>query len=268
VLGDQRTAAPVSKIAIAVQESGIAIVTIDRPEKRNALSLAMWRDLGRVFLELKDQSSVRAVILRGKGGHFCAGADISEFNDVRGSLEAGRAYDTVTEATNIAIRDFPLPTIAAISGYTIGGGCGLALCCDFRVADPTTRMGIPAARLGIMYTLVECELLYRQVGLSNAKRILYSGRFYKIEDCVSMRLIDVVAPDANEAALALAREFVGNAPLSIRGSKFVLESIAAGTAAVRASDISSLMDRTLQSYDYLEARKAFNEKRPPRFRGE
>jgi enoyl-CoA hydratase/carnithine racemase len=119
-----------------------------------------------------------------------------------------------------------------------------------------------------MYTLVECELLYRQVDLSNAKRILYSGRSYKIEDCVSMRLIDVAAPDAHEAALALAREFVGNALLSIRGSKFVLESIAARTAAVRASDISSLMDRTLQSYDYLEARKAFNEKRPPRFRGE
>jgi enoyl-CoA hydratase/carnithine racemase len=268
VLKDQKTAAPASKIAIAVQEGGIAIVTIDRPEKRNALSLAMWRELGRIFLELKDQSAIRAVILSGKGGHFCAGADISEFNDVRDSPEAGRAYDAVTEATNIAIRDFPLPTIAAISGYAVGGGCGLALCCDFRVADSTTRMGIPAARLGIMYTLVESELLYRQVGLSNAKRILYSGRFYEIEDCVSMRLIDVVAVDVHQAALALAREFIGNAPLSIRGSKFVLESIAAGTAAFRAPDISSLMDRTLRSHDYLEARKAFKEKRTPRFRGQ
>jgi enoyl-CoA hydratase/carnithine racemase len=268
VLGDRRTGAPSSQIAIAVQESGIAIVTIERPEKRNALSLAMWRELGSVFLELKDQSAVRAVILRGQGSHFCAGADISEFNGVRGSLEAGRAYDAVTEATNIAIRDFPLPTIAAISGYAVGGGCGLALCCDFRVADRSTRMGIPAARLGILYTLVECELLYRQVGLSNAKRILYSGRFYEIEDCVSMRLVDMVALDVHEAALALAREFVGNAPLSIRGSKFVLESIAAGTAAASASDISCLVDCTLKSYDYLEARKAFNEKRPPRFRGE
>jgi enoyl-CoA hydratase/carnithine racemase len=268
VLEDQKTAAPASKIAIAVQEGGIAIVTIDRPEKRNALSLAMWRELGRIFLELKDQSAIRAVILSGKGGHFCAGADISEFNDVRDSPESGRAYDAVTEAANIAIRDFPLPTIAAISGYAVGGGCGLALCCDFRVADSTTRMGIPAARLGIMYTLVESELLYRQVGLSNAKRILYSGRFYKIEDCVSMRLIDVVAVDVHQAALALAREFIGNAPLSIRGSKFVLESIATGTGALRAPDISSLIDRTLRSHDYLEARKAFKEKRTPRFHGQ
>jgi enoyl-CoA hydratase/carnithine racemase len=263
----QKIAAPESKIAVSIQESGIAVVTINRPEKRNALSLAMWRELSSIFLELKDQSAIRAVILSGTGGNFCAGADISEFNDVRGGLESGRAYDAITEATNIAIRDFPLPTIAAVSGYAVGGGCGLALCCDLRVADSTTRMGIPAARLGIMYTPIECELLYRQVGLSSAKRILYSGRFYGVQDCVSMRLVDVIAIDAYEAALALAREFVGNAPLSIRGSKFVLENIAAGTAAVRASDISSLIERTLQSYDYLEARKAFKEKRSPRFRG-
>jgi enoyl-CoA hydratase/carnithine racemase len=255
------------KIVLAVEEDGVAVVTINRPEKRNALSLAMWRDLDRVFRELQDRSEIRAVILTGAGGNFCAGADISEFNEVRDGLEAGRAYDATTEATNIAIRDFPLPTIAAISGFAVGGGCGLALSCDFRVASPAARMGIPVARLGIMYTALECELLYRQVGLSDAKRVLYSGRFFGVEECARMHLVDIVAPDALEAALGLAREFVSNAPLSVRGSKFVLEALTAGTAAVRAPEISALIDGTLESSDYLEARRAFQEKRAPVFLG-
>ena len=116
----------------------------------------------------------------------------------------------------------------------MGGGCGLALACDFRVADGTTRMGITAARLGIVYGTLDCELLYRQVGLANAKRVLFSGRHFAIEDCVAMGLVDMVATEAAlDRRSGLAAEIAANAPLSVAGSKLILEAIAAGTAEAR-----------------------------------
>ena len=132
----------------------------------------------------------------GAGGNFCAGADISEFSKVRFDAESGRIYEEAGEAATLAIRDCRKPTIAAISGYAIGGGCGLALACDFRIADRSARMGITAARLGIVYGTLDCELLYRQVGLANAKRVLFSGQHFAIDDCVAMGLVDMVATEA------------------------------------------------------------------------
>jgi enoyl-CoA hydratase/carnithine racemase len=260
-------ASEASDILVAIEDGGLAVVTLNRPTKRNACSLAMWRDLGRIFLELRDKAEVRAVILAGAGGNFCAGADISEFAQLRSDVESGRIYEDATKAATVAIRDFPRPTIAAVSGFGVGGGCGLALTCDFRVGDRTTRMGIPAARLGVIYSSIDCDLLFRQVGLSAAKRILYSGRYFDVEGCARMRLVDEVAADALAGARSLAAEFLGNAPLSIEGSKVVLEALAAGAAEARADAIVALIDRALESSDYREGGRAFLEKRNPVFVG-
>ena len=136
---------------IVVAEMGqVAIVTINRPAKRNAVSLAMWRRLAEIFGRFGRQGSARAVILTGAGGHFCAGADISEFATVRADAAMGKVYEEAADGATRALRDCPLPTIVAVSGYAMGGGCGLALACDFRVGDASTQMGIPAARLGIV----------------------------------------------------------------------------------------------------------------------
>ena len=253
---------------MSVSDTGVAVVTFNRPEKRNAVSLAMWRDLESIFRDLAARN-VRAVILTGAGGNFCAGADISEFPTVRADAEAGRIYEEAAEGAARAIRDFPRPTIAAISGYGVGGGCGLALSCDFRVADSSSQMGIPAARLGIVYGPLDCELLYRQVGLANAKRILFSGQFYDLADCVRMGLVDFqTGGDALQAAHAFAEELVAGAPLSQEGAKFILEAIDAGAVAAREDEINGLIDRAMNRADYREGGRAFLEKRKPVFVGQ
>jgi len=258
----------VSDTILVVLQDGVATVTLNRPQKRNAVSLAMWREIETTLADLTKNPDVRAVILTGAGGNFCAGADISEFSDVRSSVESGRAYEEATEAATIAIRDFPLPTIAAVSGYGVGGGCGLALACDFRVGDPTTQMGIPAARLGIIYSPLDCSLLYRAVGFAGAKRVLYTGRYFPIGECVGMGLVDSAhAHDALTGAREMAEELKMNAPLSLRGSKLVLEALNANRLAEKERDIHALIDTALESADYQEGARAFLEKRCPVFVG-
>src|SRR5262249_61496666 len=137
----------------------------------------------------------------------------------RPDVARGRTYEAENEAASLAVRDCPKPTIAAISGYGMGGGCALALACDLRVGDFSTRMGIPAARLGVVYGELDCALLYRQVGLANAKRILYSGRHFEASDCVAIGLLDILAAGtAIEGAHTLGMEIVDNAPLSLAGA--------------------------------------------------
>jgi enoyl-CoA hydratase/carnithine racemase len=149
----------------------------------------------------------------------------------------------------------------------MGGGCALALACELRVGDATTRMGIPAARLGVVYGELDCALLQRQVGLANAKRVLYTGRAFDVKDCAAMGLLDIVAPDtALAGAHALAAEMAGNAPLSLAGSKVVLEALAAGAAG---SVTRKLRPRSgLHEQPGLPRRRAaFLEKRKPAFKG-
>jgi len=167
-----------------------------------------------------------------------------------------------------AIIDLPQPTIAAVTGYGVGGGCGLALACDLRVGDATTQMGIPAARLSIVYDTLDCSLLLRAVGLANAKLVLYSGRYFPLADCRAMGLIEVVSEDgALSGARALAQELAARAPLSQRGAKVVLEALARGEAGQRAAEIAAVQDAAVNSEDYRAARQAFMEKRQPVFTG-
>jgi enoyl-CoA hydratase/carnithine racemase len=255
-------------ILVSAEARGVATVTLNRPSKRNAVSLAMWRRLGEIFSELGRREDVRVVILIGAGGNFCAGADISEFPSLRADSKSGRIYEAANEGASIALRDCPKPTIAAISGYGMGGGCALALACDFRVGDATTRMGIPAARLGVVYGELDCALLQRQVGLANAKRVLYTGRAFDVNECAAMGLLDIVAADtALNGAHALAAEIASNAPLSLAGSKLVLEALAAGSTAARHAEISAIIEGAMNSADYREGARAFLEKRKPAFTG-
>ena len=197
-----------------------------------------------------------------------AGGDKRGAQISRGDVESGRIYEAAGEAANLAIRDCHKPTIAAISDYAIGGGCGLALACDFRIADHSARMGITAGRLGIVYSVLDCDLLYRQVGLANAKRVLFSAQHFAIDDCAAMGLVDMVAPDtALAAAQAHAAMIAANAPLSVAGSKLILEAIAAGETEAREHEIEAAIDRAMASADYHEGARAFTEKRRPNFTG-
>jgi enoyl-CoA hydratase/carnithine racemase len=255
-------------IQVQVDAAGVAVVTLNRPEKRNVVSLAMWRGLAEIYSDFARRGDVRVVILTGAGGHFCGGADISEFPKVRNTVEDARIYGESGSAATQAIIDLPQPTIAAVHGYGVGGGCGLALACDLRVGDATTQMGIPAARLSIVYDTLDCGLLLRAVGLANAKLVLYSGRYFPLEDCRHMGLIDIVSANgALPGAHALANELCTRAPLSQRGAKVVLEALQRGEVERRAEEIAAVQEAAVNSEDYREARQAFLEKRTPAFKG-
>lgn len=255
-------------ILVEHDAAGIVTVTLNKPEKRNAMSLAMWQRLGEIYAALGKRSDVRSVILTGAGGNFCAGADISEFSKVRNTEESAAFYNEAGRIATQAIVDLPQPTIAAVHGYGVGGGSGLALACDLRVGDATTQMGIPAARLSIVYSTLDCELLLRAVGLANAKLVLYSGRYFKLAECQAMGMVNIVAEQgALAGAKALAAELASRAPLSQRGAKVVLEALAHGEAEARAAEIEAVQAAAVNSQDYREAAKAFLEKRTPVFIG-
>jgi enoyl-CoA hydratase/carnithine racemase len=258
----------VSDILVAKRTPQIAIVTIDRPARRNACDLAAWRDLAAAFTELGRDRTIRLVILTGAAGHFCAGADISEFAALRADSATGAAYEHDVEACYAAIAALPQPSIAAVSGSCVGGGCALAMSCDFRIARGDARFGIPAAKLGAVYTIRECNLLISLVGLANAKRILYGGDLMDAAAAARIGLIDErVDGDPIEAAIAFAETMIGNAPLSIAGAKLVLQAIAQGTLDHSKPAIEALIDRAFDSEDSKEGGRAFLEKRRPNFSG-
>lgn len=249
-------------------DPAVAVITINRPKRRNAMKLAMWQAMGPIFDELSREPALRAVILTGTGGTFCAGADISEFNEVRTTVEDGRAYEAAGDLCQTAISSCTKATIAAISGPCFGGGVGLALSCDFRFADQTAYFGIPAARLSNVYGVVETRALYDAVGLAVAKEVLFTGRRYTADEA---RQVGMVTHLAEDTALAAARDFANSlklcAPLTIKGAKTVLDAIARNETVQREAAIQAVADEAMASEDYKEGVAAFAEKRDPRFRG-
>lgn len=255
-------------LRIERRDSVIAVVTLKRPERRNALNLALWRNLEATCRALGEDGDVRAVILTGAGGNFCSGADISEFSSVRANREMGEAYERDVEAAYEALTDLPKPVVAAVAGHAVGGGCALAMACDFRVAAHSASFAIPAARLGIVYSPRECRMLETLVGLPNAKRILFSGQPVKAEAALAMGLVDQLT-DANpvDAAIELAGMMAGNAPIAIAGMKLTLNAIAHGRLEERQAEIQEITGRAFNSEDYREGAQAFLEKRRPNFAG-
>jgi enoyl-CoA hydratase/carnithine racemase len=259
---------PDQDLMVAREADGLAVVTLNRPSKRNAINLAMWQRLKAIFDELSEARDVRAVILTGSGGNFSAGGDISEFATVRATVEAGSVYERAEEEALLAVLHCGKPTVAEISGFAIGGACALSLACDFRVADAGASFFIPAGRLGIVYSPLESELLLRQIGLANAKLILFSGERMTAAAALRLGLVNEVAEsDVAAAARQFARRFAASAPISIAGNKFILNVIARGEADVRAAEVERFVHLSMESEDYKEGQQAFREKRAPVFRG-
>lgn len=255
-------------IACEVDADGVAIVTIRRARKRNALSLAMWIAVGELFDRLSSEPSVRCIIFTGEGGHFSAGADISEFSEVRADAKAGQEYDRLNDVATASIRNCRKPVIAAVSGVAVGGGLSLALACDFRVGDASVRMGIPAGRLGLVYSIMDSSLLVERLGPTNTKEILLTGAIFDIENARRLGLIDRLGdPDALSGAQKFAAEIALNAPLSLSGNKAIVNAIADGSASRRTEELNKLIAKAFDSADYQEGQAAFAEKRAPRFEG-
>jgi enoyl-CoA hydratase/carnithine racemase len=253
-------------IQVVVQDR-IAVVTFNRPERRNAFTLDMWREVPRICAALEADAGVRGIVLTGAAGHFSAGADILEFETVRRTTAEAHAYEEAVDACCDAIAAVSKPTIAAISGFCMGGGCHVAVSCDFRFAHPEAAFGIPAAKLSIVYGIRATQKLLALVGMANAKRILYAGDRIAAAEAQSLGLVDRVVSAPLAAATEFARTLAENAPLSIAGSKTLINGLAMGLGALDPAKARRVMDRAAASDDYAEGRRAFAEKRRPNFKG-
>ncbi len=252
---------------LVTTQDGVGIVSLNRPEVRNAVTLGMWRELAKTFGSLAADDHVRAIVLTSSSADFCVGADVSEFGDIREDKDQSAAYEVSVDACSAAIADVAKPVIAAISGYCLGGGCHLALACDFRFADHTAKFGIPSAKLSIVYGVKSVQRLLAIAGIANAKRMLYSGERYDAARSRSMGLVDELYDGALAAAVAYAENLARNTPLSIAGAKFMLNGLSMGEGALDIAAAQRLIDEAADSEDFREGRQAFVEKRAPRFRG-
>jgi len=256
---------------ILVQRAGaLATVVVNRPDVRNAISLAMWGELARVTTDLAKDDAVRAIVFRGAGTQaFASGADISEFTENRKDTATALRYSAQTEAAYTAIRRCPKPTVAMIFGYCMGGAMAVAMACDLRFAAEGARFGIPAARLSIIYGAAAVGQLVDLVGPAYAKDILFSARTVSDREALDMGFIQRLLPAGELEAYTdgYLRTVADNAPLSVQGAKVTIDGYLEGVGGEHQERLRALVLQTFESEDYKEGTRAFLEKRPPRFQG-
>lgn len=248
---------------------GFATLTLENPARMNAISMAMWQQIGQAVERYEQDDSLRCLVIRGAGDKsFASGADISEFDSLR-TGDAAKLYDVAAKAAMNRLEATAKPTVAVIDGYCLGGGVALALCCDIRAASDDARFSIPAARLGLGYDYVGIKRLVDIVGPSRAKLIFFSARRFGADEAKAMGLVDMVVSKSRLAdeANALIANIADNAPLTIVAAK---RAIGATQMAASQEDIEvaeAMAAACFESEDYAEGRRAFAEKRQPRFTG-
>jgi len=252
------------------KEGRVGYMIFNNPERHNAVSLDMWEAASRIMDDFAKDDEIRTVVLTGAGGKaFVSGADISRFESERANEEANRRYSAVVEKANNALYDFPKPTIAMIRGYCIGGGLGIAVCCDLRIASDNSRFGIPAAKLGLGYGYAGIKRLSDLVGPSFAKEIFFTARQFDAAEAQMMGLINRVMPaEKLEAYVQDYAETIGtNAPLTVNAVKYIANQTVVDEGKRDLARCADLVKRCFDSKDYIEGRRAFMEKRKPAFTG-
>jgi enoyl-CoA hydratase/carnithine racemase len=250
------------------REGDIALVTIDRAAKRNALDLAMWIALAEAMEAASADPTLRCVVIRGAGEEaLSAGADIAAFERERGTPEREAVYGPQISRAFQSIRRCVHPVVAACRGWTMGGGCGIATMADFRVGGPGTRMGIPARNLSLFYHYGELDPLLQSVGYAVACELLIEGRVFDGEEAHRKGLLSRLVPDEQviPEALALARRIAEGAPLSNRFHKAALQRLR-GPLPLTEAELAAANDFATTE-DFHEAVRAFLEKRKPVWRG-
>jgi enoyl-CoA hydratase/carnithine racemase len=250
---------------------GVARLVFDNPAKLNAIDAGMWRALPGLLARVAEDPAVRVLVLAGAGDRaFCTGNDISEFDSDRADPVQAEAYNALQSAVARAMVALPKPAIAALHGHALGAGMELALQCDFRLATPAARMGVPAVKLGLPYRMEDIIKIVDVVGLAKAREMVLTGRSYNGVELLTLGLVQQVLPDrvAMEAEVArLAAELAANAPLSLAAAKLAFRALAQREAAPDQADCRAADDACYASADYAEGRLARREKRAPRFVG-
>lgn len=243
------------------QAGHVGVITMNRPEALNALSTDMLRDLD-ACLEAVDLKTVRCLIITGAGKAFVAGADVKEMM----GFHEDQAFDFSTRGNRVfrRIETFPVPVIAAINGFALGGGCELAMCCDLRIASEKASFGQPEAGLGITPGFGGTQRMPRLVGAEKAKELIFTCRRIKAQEALQIGLVGTVCPpeELMEKAMSMAEEISKNVPFAIRACKSAINEgeqgnmdVALGIEAERFADCFSTEDR-------MQAMTAFVEKRP------
>ena len=260
---------PTPKMLAEVND-GIGWITFNAPEKRNAMSLDMWQGLGEILGKLQEEKSLRVLILKGAGdAAFVSGADISEFEDKRSSQKDRDAYEAAFDDALDKLANFATPVVAMIRGYCIGGGLAIALNTDIRIATEQSKFGIPAAKLGLGYGFEAVKTLESIVGPSHAKDILFTARFLEAKEALSIGLVNfMVGSELLEQTVnEYANKIVTNAPLTIRAVKKTVSEVVKDPGQKNPAHIERMVNDCFLSADYQEGRRAFMEKRKPKFTG-
>jgi enoyl-CoA hydratase/carnithine racemase len=257
-----------TELVLTQRDGPIATVVLNRPEKLNAMSKPMWRQLGETMLSLTADTELRCIVIRGAGGKaFSPGNDIGEFESVRSTPEQAKAYgDDLYLALN-AVKDSPCPTVALIEGICVGGGLELAALCDLRICGESSRFGVPIKRLGLVMAYPEIEGLLALVGRAVTLEILFEGRVFGAAEAKDKGLVSRVVPDSEvEAeAMATARRIAEGAPLVARWHKKFVNRLSQPEPLSAAE-----LDEGYACYateDFQIGYRSFLEKKPPVFKG-
>lgn len=252
------------------RDGAIGHLVFNQPEKRNAVSLSMWQRATEILDAFEKDPAIRVVVLSGAGGKaFVSGADISEFEEQRGTAEAQQHYNAQTAAVYGCIERFPKPTIAMIDGYCIGGGLNLACVCDIRIASEKSQFGMPAARLALGYPFAAIRRLANIVGIANARHLMFTAARIDAAHALRIGLVQQLVPEAalEETVADYAGTIAGNAPLTVAAMKFISTQVLADPAERDLARCDEMVAACFASEDFKEGRRAFMEKRKPEFRG-
>ena len=255
---------------LAHVEDGVGWITFNQPNKRNAVSFAMWQAIPEIIEYFAESDEVRVVVLKGAGDKaFVSGADISEFEEVRNTPEQVEIYEAATGAATFALKSLEKPLIAMIRGFCIGGGMAIALTADLRVTADDGQFGVPAAKLGLGYGYSGIKELMNIVGPSFAKEIFFTGGRFNAADAEMMGLVNRVVPvdELESLVTVIATTIAENAPLTVKAAKAAINEGTKNPDERQLGLVAAMVEACFNSEDYKEGRRAFMEKRKPDFQG-
>jgi len=246
------------------RDGEVARLTFARPEKMNAISYGMWSAIPDVVAEVERDRGLKVLVIAGAGKNFSAGADISEFGELRSTADAAANYDKAVEDAVAALTALRKPSVAMVQGNCIGGGCQIAVACDFRFAAEDARFGITPAKLGIVYHFASTRQLVSLVGPAHAKYFLLSGELITASRAREIGLLNDVFAELEPATLEFVRTLCSRSQASIRGMNRIIEKITAGLEESDA-EVEEIRSEALHGEDYAEGVAAFLARRPPKF---
>ncbi len=268
---DTQNANSINDKILIERDGPIGHLIINNPAKRNAMSLDMWRAIPDAIEKLENDPQIHLIVVTGSGNTaFVSGADISEFDEVRGDTKSATFYDDMNAEAYRAIRNVKKPTLALIQGFCMGGGFGLAAACDLRLSNASGKFGIPAGKLGVGYPTDAIEDIVHLVGPANAKEIYLTAKVYDAEQTKQIGFLnDIFADDTFEQETDKYCQTIAKlAPLSAQYHKAGINRAIGQRDSIDIHQLRSMAATCFDSKDYAEGRAAFMEKRKPIFTGE